>query len=121
MNGAIATDVGAGTSYSMLQTLNEGYKVLQLQGQNLHPLRAFYWITRGNAEILGLEDRVGTLEAGTEADIVVLDSHATPAMALRAERCETLAEELFNLQILGDDRAVAQTYVAGIARKHPRN
>ena len=120
VHAAIATDVGAGTSYSMLQTLNEGYKVLQLQGQNLHPLRAFYWITRGNAEVLGLADRIGTLEPGTEADLVVLDSRATPAMALRAERTETLAEELFNLQILGDDRAIAQTYVSGTAQKEAR-
>jgi guanine deaminase len=114
---AIATDVGGGTSYSMLQTLNEGYKLLQLQGQRLHPLRAFHWITRGNAVALGLEDRIGTLVAGSEADIVVLDARATPAMALRMERAETLSEELFILQIMGDDRAVAQTYVAGVPQK----
>jgi len=117
---AIATDVGGGTSYSMLATLNEGYKVLQLQGQRLHPLRAFHWITRGNAAVLGLEDRIGTLQAGSEADIVVLDSRATPAMALRMARAQTLAEELFILQIMGDDRAVVQTYVAGAPRKHAR-
>jgi guanine deaminase len=114
---AVATDVGGGTSYSMLQTLNEGYKVLQLRGQRLHPLRAFHWITRGNAVALGLEDRIGTLEAGSEADIVVLDARATPAMALRMERAETLSEELFILQIMGDDRAVAQTYVSGAPQK----
>ncbi len=114
---AIATDVGGGTSYSMLQTLAEGYKVLQLRGQRLHPLRAFHWITRGNAVALGLEDRIGTLEAGSEADIVVLDARATPTMALRMERAETLSEELFILQVMGDDRAVAQTYVAGVPRK----
>ncbi|MDZ7711046.1 MAG: guanine deaminase [Roseovarius sp.] len=110
---AIATDVGGGTSYSMLQTLNEGYKILQLQGQRLHPLRAFHWITRGNAKALGLEDRIGTLAEGSEADIVVLDARATDAMALRMERAGTLSEELFILQIMGDDRAIAQTYVAG--------
>ncbi|RBI73055.1 guanine deaminase [Roseovarius sp. TE539] len=114
---AIATDVGGGSSYSMLQTLNEGYKVLQLQGQSLHPLRAFHWITRGNAVALGLEDRIGTIDPGTEADIVVLDARATPAMALRMERAQTLTEELFVLQMMGDDRAVAETYVAGLARK----
>ena len=97
----------------MLQTLNEGYKILQLQGQSLHPLRAFHWITRGNAVALGLEDRVGTLDAGTDADIVVLDARATDAMALRMARAETLSEELFVLQMMGDDRAVAQVYVAG--------
>jgi len=114
---AIATDVGGGTSYSMLQTLHEGYKVLQLQGQNLHPLRAFHWITRGNAIALGLEDRIGTLAEGSEADIVVLDARATDAMALRMARAETLSEELFILQIMGDDRAVVQTYVAGEPQK----
>ncbi|RCW88643.1 guanine deaminase [Paracoccus lutimaris] len=109
----IATDIGGGTSYSMLQTLNEGYKILQLRGQKLHPLAAFHWATRGNALALGMADRIGTLDPGTDADLVVLNSRATPAMALRMETVETLAEELFVLQILGDDRAIAQTYVAG--------
>ncbi|WP_069300636.1 guanine deaminase [Neptunicoccus sediminis] len=116
-NNGIASDIGAGTSYSMLQTLNEGYKVLQLQNQSLHALQAFDWITRGNAQVLGLADRIGTLEAGSEADVVVLDARATPAMALRMERVETLADELFLLQTLGDDRAIVQTYVAGQPRK----
>jgi guanine deaminase len=114
---AIATDIGGGTSYSMLQTLNEGYKILQLQRQRMHAFRAFYWITRGNATTLGLQDKIGTLDAGSDADIVVLDSSATPAMALRAERITTLAEELFLMQIMGDDRTIAQTYVAGVAQK----
>jgi guanine deaminase len=110
---AIATDIGGGTSYSMLRTLDEGYKVLALAGQKLDPLRAFYWITLGNARALSLEDRIGSLAPGTEADVVVLDSAATPAMALRMETVERLAEELFVLQVLGDDRAIAATYVAG--------
>jgi guanine deaminase len=114
---AIATDVGGGTSYSMLRTLDEGYKVLQLGGQSLHPYRAFYWITRGNAVALGLEDRIGTLAPGSEADIVVLDARATPASALRMAAAGSLAEELFVLQMLGDDRAVAETYVAGVPQK----
>lgn len=112
LNG-IATDVGAGTGYSMLQTLNEGYKVLQLQGQALHPLQAFHWATRGNAQVLGLENRIGTLDPGSEADIVVLDARATAAMALRMERAQSLSEELFILQMMGDDRAIAEVYVAG--------
>ncbi len=114
---AIATDVGGGTNYSMLRTMDEGYKVLQLRNQNLDPLRAFYWSTLGNAEALQLADRIGTLDAGSEADIVVLNCRATPAMALRMDTVETLAEELFVLQTLGDDRSVMETYVAGDAAK----
>lgn len=110
---ALATDVGGGTSYSMLRTLAEGYKVLQLQDQNLPALLGFYWLTLGNARALDLDDRIGSLEAGREADIVVLDARATPAMAHRAERVASLEEELFLLMTLGDDRAVRATYVAG--------
>lgn len=117
ITNGIATDVGAGTSYSMLQTLNEGYKILQLQGQSLHPLQAFHWITRGNALILGLEDKIGTLEVGSEADIVVLDARSTGAMALRMDRAKNLSEELFVLQMMGDDRAVHEIYVRGVPSK----
>ncbi|MGL4406209.1 MAG: guanine deaminase [Notoacmeibacter sp.] len=110
---ALATDIGGGTSYSMLQTLDEFYKVLQL-GREVHdPLNAFYQITLGNAQSLGLADKIGTLEPGTEADIVVLNANATAPMALRMERASNLNEELFVLQTLGDDRAVVETYVAG--------
>ncbi len=110
---AVATDIGGGTSCSMLQTMAEAYKVLQLQNQNLNPLLSFYLMTRGNAEALSLTDRIGTLEPGSDADICVLDSRATPGMALRMEAAETLSEELFVLQTMGDDRSVAAVYVAG--------
>ncbi|EKF18223.1 guanine deaminase [Nitratireductor pacificus] len=114
---ATATDVGGGTSYSMLKTMDEGYKVIALNGEKLNPFASFWHITRGNAEALSLSDRIGTLDAGTDADLVVLDARATPAMALRMERAKGLAEELFVLQTLGDDRAVVETYVAGEALK----
>ncbi|MEQ9245719.1 MAG: guanine deaminase, partial [Nitratireductor sp.] len=110
---ASATDVGGGTNYSMLRTMDEGYKVIALNGEKLNPLASFWQITRGNAEALSLSERVGTLEPGTDADIVVLNARATPVMALRMERIETLAEELFLLQTLADDRAIVETYVAG--------
>ena len=110
---ATATDVGGGTNYSMLRTMDEGYKVIALNGEKLNPLQSFWQITRGNAEALSLVDKVGTLEEGTDADIVVVDARITPAMRLRAETVGTLAEELFLLQTLGDDRAVREVYVAG--------
>ncbi len=117
---AIATDVGAGTSYSMLQTANEAYKALQLRGQSWPALQAFYQLTLGNARALGLEDRIGALEPGREADFVVLDSRATPAMAHRMESVDgDVSEELFVLMTMGDDRAVVETYIAGERAKRP--
>jgi guanine deaminase len=111
---ALATDVGGGTSYSMLRTAAEGYKVLQLNRLPWPPLHAFYRMTLGNARALGLDDRIGSVEPGKEADLVVLDSRATPAMAHRMESAKgDLAVELFALITMGDDRAVRQTYVAG--------
>ncbi len=110
---AVATDVGGGTNYSMLRTMDEGYKVIALNGRKLNPLASFWQITRGNAEALSIADRAGTLEPGSDADIVVLDAGATPAMRLRMETVETIAEELFLLQTLGDDRTVKEVYVAG--------
>ncbi|WP_196257979.1 guanine deaminase [Pelagibacterium limicola] len=114
---AVATDIGGGTSYSMLRTLDEGYKVLQLRGQRLSPIESFYMMTLGNARALSLEHTIGTLEPGADADIVVLDARAVPHMALKMECVETLPEELFLLQTCGDDRVVAETYVAGEAAK----
>ncbi|MBW8284731.1 MAG: guanine deaminase [Rhizobium sp.] len=114
---AVATDIGGGSSYSMLKTLDEAYKIQQLLGERLNPLESFHLMTRGNAEALSLEDRIGTLEAGTDADFVVLNAAATPAMALRMETVKSLAEELFLLQTLGDDRSVVETYVAGRAAR----
>jgi guanine deaminase len=110
---AIATDIGGGSSYSMLRTLDEAYKIQQLQSERLNPLESFYWMTRGNAEALSLEDKIGSIAPGMDADLVVLDMRSTPAMKLKAEVVSTLAEELFLLQTMGDDRAIAETYIAG--------
>jgi guanine deaminase len=111
---SLATDVGGGTSYSMLQTASEAYKVLQMAGQSWPAAQAFYQMTLGNARALGLEDRIGAIREGFEADIIVLDSRATPAMAHRMESVAgDLAEELFILMMMGDDRSIRETYVAG--------
>ena len=110
----LATDLGGGTSYSMLATAAEAYKVLQLQGQTLCALSAFHQMTRGNAMALGLDGEIGSLEIGTYADLVVLDAKATPAMAHRMAAAQgKLEDELFVLMTLGDDRAVQATYVQG--------
>jgi guanine deaminase len=110
---ALGTDVGAGTSFSMLATMNEAYKVAALRGNHVRAVKAFYLATLGAARALGVEDRVGTLAPGSEADIVVLDPNATPFMAYRNARSTSVEETMFLLTVMGDDRAVRATYVGG--------
>ena len=117
---ALATDVGGGTSYSMLRTAAEGYKVLQLNRQSWPGLNALYRMTLGNARALSLDANIGSIETGKEADLVVLDPRCTPSMAHRMGATgDNLADEIFILITMGDDRAVRQTYVAGEPRKVP--
>ncbi|PSN05776.1 guanine deaminase [filamentous cyanobacterium CCP5] len=114
----LGTDVGAGTSFSLLQTTNEAYKVAQLQGQKLSPLQAMFLATLGGARALSLEDKIGNFDVGKEADFIVLDDQATPLMALRNgshdhQTLEALCDRIFSLVIMGDDRAIAATYIMG--------
>jgi len=109
----IGTDVGGGTSFSMFQTLAEAYKVLQLNGQNLSALHAFYLATLGGAASLKLDSMIGNFDTGKEADFTVINYGATPLMERRLQFAETLDEKLFALMILGDDRSIDATYILG--------
>lgn len=109
----LGSDVGGGTTLSMLANVAEAYKIAQLGGFTLSPAQAFYLLTRGGAEALDLEDRIGGIAPGMEADMVVLDLHATPMLAQRVAHARDLDEALFALLMLGDDRAVRSTYVGG--------
>ena len=109
----LGTDVGAGTSLSQFATLNEAYKVAQLLGHRLSAAQAFWLATAGGARALDLDDKIGTLAPGYDADLVVLDLEATPLLAFRTGYCRDIHDLLFVLMTLGDDRAVRATYVAG--------
>ncbi len=108
----LGTDVGAGTSFSLLRTAGAAYEAALAREVRLDPFRMLYLATAGSARLLRIADRVGALEPGQEADFVVLDDAATPLLARRTAGA-TLAERLFTLQVLGDDRAVRRTYLLG--------
>ena len=113
INIGMGTDVGGGTSFSMLQTLSEAYKIQQLQQVNLSPEQAFYMATLGGAKALDLDDKIGNFASGKEADFLLIDLHATPLLKFRNQFCKDWREALFVLQTLGDDRVVAETNVLG--------
>lgn len=109
----LATDIGGGTHYSMLQTMAEAHKVAMLNGRRIAPARLFYLATLGNARILNRADEIGALEPGLMADIIALDPRATEILAARDDLSTTLEDRLFALAVLGDDRAVAAVWLAG--------
>jgi guanine deaminase len=115
----LATDVGGGTSYSMLATMGETYKVQMLGGYKPAATDLFCMATIGNAGRLHMDGDTGSLDIGKFADVTVLDPEATPVLRSRHELSQSLEDILFSLMILGDDRAVAATYVAG-KRLHPK-
>jgi len=109
----LATDTGGGSSFSMLRTMAAAYEVGQLRGRALHPAELWWLATQGSARALRLDDRVGNIGAGMEADLVVIDLASTPAIAQASTRAEDLWQALFPTIMMGDDRAVAAVYVAG--------
>ena len=112
----LGTDLGAGTSFSILATLNEAYKAAQLNNYALTAGHAYYLATRGTANAMYIDDKVGSIAPGMEADIVVLDMKSTPIIKYRMEFAKDFLEALFIQMTLGDDRAVQATYVAGELR-----
>ena len=109
----LGTDIGAGASFSLLHMMGEAYKVGQLGGETLDPMHAFYLTTLAGARAMKIEGKVGNLLPGKEADFLVLDLAATPLLARRTGKAQTIAEKLFVLSILGDDRCIEATYLAG--------
>ncbi len=109
----LGTDIGAGTSFSILATLGEAYKAAQLNGQALSAGHAWYLATRGSARAMYLEDKIGSISRGMEADLVVLDTRSTPLIDFRMDQARDFTDQLFVQMTLGDDRAIRATYVAG--------
>ncbi|WP_424990625.1 guanine deaminase [Fluviibacterium sp. S390] len=109
----LATDTGGGSSFSMLRTMAAAYEVGQLRGTALHPAQLLWLATEGSARALRMDDRLGTLAPGSNADLVVLDLAATPAIAQRQAQANDIWEAVFPTIMMGDDRSVAATYVQG--------
>jgi guanine deaminase len=110
---SIGTDIGAGTTFNMLETLADAYKIAQLRHYRLSPFEAFYHATLGGAKALDIDDKVGNFTPGKEADLVVLQPAVGALQQLRQENSQSLEEKLFALMMLGDDRNIFCTLVDG--------
>jgi guanine deaminase len=109
----LATDTGGGSNFSMLHTMAAAYEVAQLRGRSLHPAQLWWLATQGSARALRCEDKIGNIAPGMEADLVVIDLASTPAIEQATRRAEDLWQQLFPTIMMGDDRAVAEVWVAG--------
>jgi guanine deaminase len=110
---ALGTDIGGGTRFSLLETMNAAYSVCQLRDLSLSAMDAFYMATLGGARALGLGKHIGNFEAGKEADFVIMDLKATPLIARRLKSVKRMRALLFAIMVMGDDRMIAHTFVMG--------
>jgi guanine deaminase len=109
----LASDIGGGSSFSMLRTMAAAYEIGQLNHRPIHPAGLWWLATEGSARALGMQDRIGGIEPGRMADLVVLDLASTPAIAQRARRADDFWEAVFPTIMMGDDRAVREVHVGG--------
>jgi len=109
----LATDTGGGSSFSMLRTMAAAYEVGQLNGSPLHPAQLYWLATAGSARALRLDDKIGNLTVGAEADLIAIDLASTPAIAQRNARANDIWESLFPTIMMGDDRAIKQVWITG--------
>ncbi|MFT4782598.1 MAG: guanine deaminase [Paracoccaceae bacterium] len=109
----LATDTGGGSSFSMLRTMAAAYEIGQLSGTALHPAQLLWLATEGSARAMGMHERIGTLAAGSDADLVVVDLASTPAIEQRATQASDIWSSVFPTLMMGDDRAVRAVWVAG--------
>ncbi|MEO7058003.1 MAG: guanine deaminase [Caldimonas sp.] len=113
---SLASDVGGGTSLSMLRNMADAYKVQALNGDRLTAWKALHAATRGAAEALGLGAEIGSLEAGRAADVCVWDAAVGSVATRRHSVARTLHERVFAWMTLGDERNLVQAFVAGRSR-----
>ncbi|MGH1578405.1 guanine deaminase [Planktotalea sp.] len=110
----LATDTGGGSSFSMLRTMAAAYEIAQLKGAVLHAAQLLWLATQGSAKALHLNDKIGSLDIGMEADIAVIDLASTSAISQRYANARNQWDQVFPTIMMGDDRAIAEVWIGGV-------
>ena len=110
---SLGTDIGGGTSFSMLQTMHAMYGIAKLGGEHLEGVQLFYMATLGGARVMGIDQKVGSFDSGKEADFVVLDSGNSKQMKRRLDNATEIEERLFIFAIMGTAENVRETWSMG--------
>jgi guanine deaminase len=116
----LGSDVGGGPTLSPFEVMRSAIYVHTARrflpgflGGDISPATAFYMATLGGAKALGLEDKIGSLEHGKQADFIVVNPGRLSPLP-RKKETEIAPETLLSRLIFrGDDRIVEQTYVQG--------
>jgi guanine deaminase len=116
VNVSLASDVGGGTSLSMLRNMADAYKIQAMQGVRLSAWKALHAATAGAAQHLGLHDEIGRVEPGLMADLAIWDTAVGPVALHRDGLARDLHERVFAWITLGDERNLVATVVAGQPR-----
>ena len=106
---SLGTDIGAGTSMSLFSVMR--YADYVQPQMNITPTAAFYLATLGGAKVLSLDEKIGNLDVGKQADFCVLDIRGIDP---RYELDDLTGDEILSLLMYrGDGDVIRHTYVDG--------
>lgn len=116
---ALGSDVGAGDEWLMTRVANDCFKVHISEpgdaGLSIPPAQLLFTATLAGARALDIEEQTGNLDAGKQADFLVIDPQRQPLLPEVLDRVapEDADRVLFTLLLGMREAAIAEVYVQG--------
>jgi guanine deaminase len=108
----LGSDIAAGPEMCIFNVMKDAAYIQP--DMWIKPAELLYFATLAGAQAVNLQDKVGSLEVGKEADFIVVDP--TAKTGVPADILEQPSENILSsLVYVGDDRMVKATYVRGRA------